>query len=296
LADFLVVAAEVVMANARTRAIAESTHSNAPMDFRSRFMFGRATSTSCGDAASLLPNPEDGCDANEQVFIDNLGFTWRQTAAIMGVHTLGRAQTKFSGYEGWWSDALNSRRFNNNYYISLVTKGWIPERNLNGAADKNQWKRDDAGAPIQRHEMMLNTDMCLFFTHSDQHLNAKNHNCCAWKEDNNANTAPGSDMKQIIFNNDNVLCGINCGGDGGCGNGPFQQRMCCQSGLPDCGGFPGFLHPEGPAIADVMEFAEKEDVWIAEFLDAWHKATTNGMLDSLQPLGIIDNIDLGVCR
>merc|ERR550532_255275 len=105
-------------------------------------------------------------------------------------------------------------------------------------------ERDDAGAPIQRH--------------------------------------------QIILNNDNVLCGINCGGDRGCGNGPFQQRMCCQSGLPDCGGFPGFLHPKGPAIADVMEFAEKEDVWIAEFLDAWHKATTNGMLDSLQPLGIID--------
>merc|ERR1719436_1511933 len=264
-------------------------------------MFGRATSTTCQGAADLLPSPEGSCDANEHVFIDNLGFTWRQTAAIMGVHSLGRAQTKFSGYNGWWSDALNSRRFNNNYYISMMTKGWAPERNLpdvNGAPQplKNQWKRDDAGAPVQRHEMMLNTDMCLFFSHSGQRLNAKEHNCCAWKEDNNANTAPGSDMKQVIFNNDNNLCGIDCGGDDGCGSGPFQQRMCCQSRQTDCGGFPGFLHPQGEAIADVTEFAEKEEEWVVAFLDAWRKATTNGMLNSLRPLGFVDNAGIDVCH
>merc|ERR1712176_1646210 len=70
----------------------------------------------------------------------------------MGVHSLGRAQTRFSGYSGWWSDALNSRRFNNNYYISMVTKGWMPERSLSDIhgvpqVDKNQWQRSDDGAP-----------------------------------------------------------------------------------------------------------------------------------------------------
>merc|ERR1712232_853527 len=143
--------------------------------------------------------------------------------------------------------------------------------------------------------MMLNTDMCLFFTHSGEGVNAKDHDCCAWKEDNNADTAPGSDMMQVIFNNDNVLCGIDCGDAGGCGSGFFQQRMCCQSGLPDCGGFVGFLHPQGAAIADVTEFAEKDDIWVTAFLDAWHKATTNGMEGSLRPLGFVDNAGLDVC-
>merc|ERR1712226_1194037 len=269
------------------------------MDFRSQFKFGRRTSMECHGAAALLPNPEDSCDANEEVFINNLGFTWRQTAAIMGVHTLGRAQPQFSGYSGWWSDALNSRRFNNNYYISSVTKGWVPERSLpdtDGVPQpgKNQWKRDDSGAPAERHEMMLNTDMCLFFTHAGEGVNAKDHNCCAWKEDNDALTAPGVEMMQVIANNGNDLCGSECGPNG-CGSGFTQQQNCCQSGLPDCGGINGFLHPQGAAIAHVLEFAEKEDVWVTAFLDAWDKATTNGMENSLSRLGFVDDAGLDVC-
>jgi hypothetical protein len=49
---------------------------------------------------------------------------WGLTAAISGAHTLGKAQVKNSGYNGWWSDAKNSMKFNNNYYSSLVFKGW----------------------------------------------------------------------------------------------------------------------------------------------------------------------------
>eukprot|EP00971_Amphidinium_carterae_P045989 905026-Amphidinium_carterae.1 len=87
-----------------------------------------------------------------------MGLSWRQAAALMGVHSLGRARPENSGYDGWWSDAVNSRKFNNNYYASIVGKGWMPEQL---SQNKNQWKRSDAGkdrGATQGKEMMLNTD------------------------------------------------------------------------------------------------------------------------------------------
>lgn len=59
------------------------------------------------------------------------------TAAIMGAHTLGRAHPEFSGYNGYWSDTQNAGIFNNDYYISLVAKGWGPERAVGGNPNKN---------------------------------------------------------------------------------------------------------------------------------------------------------------
>ena len=88
----------------------------------------------------------------------------------MGVHTLGRAKVSNSGYDGFWSDAENSRRFNNNYYVSILGKGWMPEKAINGNSGKNQWQRVDAGKAAQAtlgKEMMLDTDMCLAFTEDD---------------------------------------------------------------------------------------------------------------------------------
>ena len=48
-----------------------------------------------------------------------------------------------SGYFGWWSDHLQSRLFNNDYYKSLLFKGWRPDTSLFGNAAKNQWIRAD---------------------------------------------------------------------------------------------------------------------------------------------------------
>ena len=141
LADFLVIAAEAVIAS--TRARHEQATPGAPqLNLRNSFRFGRTTSP-CTSVTGSLPSPEDGCAAVEQVFVNNLGLDWTEAAALMGVHTLGRAHIGNSGYHGWWSDPVNSRRFNNDYYVSLLAKGWIPELAINGNAGKNQWRRSD---------------------------------------------------------------------------------------------------------------------------------------------------------
>merc|ERR1711957_141108 len=99
----------------------------------------------------------------------------------MGVHTLGRARGENSPFHGWWSDPVSSKIFNNNYYISLAAKGWMPDGN------RQQWKRA-GNRSGQADEMMLNTDMCLLYENKgtgggrgvlkveDFSRNA----CCAW--------------------------------------------------------------------------------------------------------------------
>ena len=56
--------------------------------------------------------------------------------------------------------------------VSLLVKGWIPERAINGNSGKNQWARSDIGKDnsFDGHEMMLNTDLCLAFSNSEKQL------------------------------------------------------------------------------------------------------------------------------
>lgn len=57
----------------------------------------------------------------------------------MGAHTVGKASPENSGYDGHWSDSENVGLFNNDYYKSLLTKGWGPELAMYGNTAKNQW-------------------------------------------------------------------------------------------------------------------------------------------------------------
>merc|ERR1740121_1624290 len=159
LADFFVLATEAVMTYTRHNA----GYTEVP-DFKASFQYGRTTVESCSFAQGRLPDAEIGCQATEEVFLDSLGLSWGESAALMGVHTLGRTHRENSGYHGWWSDPQNSRKFNNNYYISLLSKAWGATR-VDGS-DKHQYDRVDlggAGHASAGNEMMLNTDMCLAF-------------------------------------------------------------------------------------------------------------------------------------
>merc|ERR1719230_2352965 len=89
------------------------------LDFRSTFQFGRTSQATC-DWNLHLPNPEFSCDAVEENFIKNLGLNWNESAALMGVHTLGRASKANSGYEGWWNEGPAGRAFNNSYYVAML--------------------------------------------------------------------------------------------------------------------------------------------------------------------------------
>lgn len=265
LADFLVIAAEAVIASTRARHEA-ATAGAPPLDLRSQFKFGRRTASSCDFAVGRLPDPERGCVAVDETFVQRMGLSWSQAAALMGVHTLGRAKIENSGYHGWWSDPENSRKFNNNYYVSLVAKGWTPEHSISGNPNKNQWERSDIGRDTSTdgHEMMLNTDVCLVWTEGrqDTPVVAKDENCCAWI------------VRGAIDNNGGEFCGSQSV------RGPAERPNCCGNNNDDCGD-PG--DPEGPAANAVLNFAADEAAWINTFVVAWRIATENGHT-SLQTL------------
>jgi len=176
--------------------------------FAARFQYGRTTAETCSYNTGLMPNPVDGCDGLSTVFEDNVYAStedpWKYTAAISGAHTLGSANLITSGFEGFWSSAEEQGKFNNDYYKSLLLKGWMPQMAVNGVAGKNQWQRADIST-LPHKEMMLDSDMCLAYQNNvqfetcksaipngqstqscDQYRNdqvpllAENGNCCAW--------------------------------------------------------------------------------------------------------------------
>mmetsp|Transcript_56210 Transcript_56210/g.100154 ORF Transcript_56210/g.100154 Transcript_56210/m.100154 type:complete len:699 (-) Transcript_56210:343-2439(-) len=274
LADFIVIAAEAVMTSTRERQLAVTP--NAPaLDFRSQFRFGRTTAESCEFSAGRLPNPERGCGAVEETFVQGMGLSWSEAAALMGVHTLGRAHIANSGYHGWWSDPENSRRFNNNYYVSLVAKGWLPELAVSGNQLKNQWRRSDIGqdTSFDGHEMMLNTDLCLVFAENGRDggpVLATEHDCCAWL---------GSNLIAAAIQNNG---GEFCGAAPPRGGADAERNQCCEDpAAEDCG---NRNEPSGPAAEDILTFASDEGAWIANFLNAWRIATENGFETNLQAL------------
>lgn len=266
LADFLVISAEAVIGSTRARhqgAVAGAVG----LDLRSQFRFGRTTSSSCEFAQGRLPNPEEGCAAVETTFLQRMGLDWTEAAALMGVHTLGRAQVSNSGYHGWWSDPENSQRFNNDYYVSLLAKGWVPELAVAGNPGKNQWERSDIGRDTSAdgHEMMLNTDLCLAFSENAGRNSgpvvATQHNSCAWLE---MSAIPGA-----VQNNGGEYCG------GGVPRGGAAQRgQCCgDQDANDCG---NRQNPTGPAAQAILTFASDEGAWLDAFQRAWRIATENG--------------------
>lgn len=200
LADYLVIAAEAVMAEASVKPHGYKTSPtnheqryahelSLAKKFRDGFKFGRVTNEECKheDIKHRMPNPENGCSGThvrgeeglEQIFNENIyygsGAPWSYTAAISGTHTLGQAKPENSGYEGFWSDVHNQGWFNADYFRSIILKGWGPENNMKGTdgkenEKKNQWQRVDNGRFDRKakkgtyhKEMMLTTDLCMAY-------------------------------------------------------------------------------------------------------------------------------------
>ena len=269
LADFLVIAAEAVMTASRQHVTAaDSTRSS--LDFKSKFRYGRTTAKTCEWAHGRLPNPENSCAAVQETFVQSMGLTWGEAAALMGVHTLGRAKVANSGYDGWWSSARMSRNFNNDYFVSILAKGWAPEAAVAGNSAKNQWKRSDVGAndATLGKEMMLNTDLCLAFTMDNEGAveldaaTAEHAQCkCTWGVPVAVNAAT-SKYEEGRF----------CGSTDIPGSSNFrrQRALCCGAEFDrtsdswiDCG-LP--IDPKGPAYQSIKRFANDEDAWIRTFM------------------------------
>ena len=154
-------------------------------ELRDNFNFGRETAKTCAWNHGLMPNPANSCNGLFDIFVTHIykgdPDAWALTAAISGAHTLGGAQIKNSGFEGTWSDAENQGKFNNDYYKSILHKGWGPELSVGGNPDINQWKRVDEGASASHKEFMLDTDMCLAYDNNIEYAN------CLRNRDRSAN-------------------------------------------------------------------------------------------------------------
>jgi len=295
LADFLVIAGEAAMAFQRHARTVGKDKQQLKDVFKKQFNWGRTTRKTCQNQVHL-PLPQTSCAANEKTFIKALSLTWRETAALMGVHTLGRARLANSGYDGWWSDPVSSSKFDNNYYHSLAGKGWMPQKTK---ADKSQWVRAGARSGINT-EMMLNTDMCLLYENmhntKDNTLKAEDFadgGCCAWlmpkttlRDIQSMSTSPTNPEQ-------NTWCGFNDMGGFLNDNFGVLQNWCCQDAPAggnkankangktiDCN---SAKTPAGPAAKDILEFAVDEEAWLQTFLVAWSKATQRGMKNEILP-------------
>lgn len=170
----MVIAAEAVTARTATN-YNNSTEFNVgtlEAKFRDNFRAGRKTNETCNETGRM-PNAEAGCTDIKTVFIDHLfsgvkskeRFKWKLAAAISGAHTIGQATLNNSGFNGSWSDSDNQDVFNNDYYKSLLLKGWAPKEI---DATHHQWERVDKSTD-GAGQMMLSSDMCLAYLHNSEH-------------------------------------------------------------------------------------------------------------------------------
>lgn len=139
-----------------------------------------------------MPNPEGGCHSLAEVFESHIyrssekqkakqakskgkmmGWSWRMTAAISGAHSIGSAKLENSGYQGAWSSPDMQGIFNNDYYKSMLAKGWGPVLAVNGNANKTQWRRIDG---VGFDEMMLIIDLCLAYDNNLEHAECMKFN------------------------------------------------------------------------------------------------------------------------
>jgi len=267
-ADFFVITAEALMtATAPPGSLRNMWRSS----FVNNFRFGRTTALTCNPEP--LPNPADGCDAVGDVFIDRMGLDGTEAAALMGVHTLGRALTENSGYDGFWVSQDHARTFNTEYFTRIIAVGW---RTAIAPSGKAQWIRADVapGTPLSG-EMMLNTDMCLAYqsglTAPFTRAEDKNHtNCCLWMK------FDSSDMQ-----------GVECGCQGqdisiGC-----TELNCCIRSIGGCRGnnpFRRFVRNDAwrhstSTLNAVVKYAKKTSGnvdWNKDFMRAWGQTTVQG--------------------
>jgi hypothetical protein len=286
LADFLVVAAEAIMEITRA--------TTAPIGFKDNFRFGRTTSQTCSWAHGRLPNPENGCrdaplpNGGESVktsFVDSLELSWPQAATLMGTHTLGRAASVNSGYDGWWSDPTNQGVFNNDYYKSLIGKGWEKVTTSVGSAGavKTQWNwigKDSqtfGGTPV----MMLTSDMCLW----NDMVSAESapDGCCLWN------------FQQGLGASGGAVSTPHCGGPAGLPFGTDHTNCCGNQPSGPCNS--DAITPVGPEnlfgstdqanqlpshLRQLAHDTTGLDSFYTDFKLVWTKVVENGFESQLQ--------------
>jgi len=267
ISDFFVIAAEALI----VEVVPAEHRSKWETSFTSGFQFGRKTRLTC--APLPLPNPADSCSAVEAVFGDRMGLTGEGAAALMGVHTLGRALPTNSGYNGFWTEPPHASQFTTEYYIRMMGAGWKTQ-SLDG--DKKQWIRAD----VENSEMMLNTDLCLVYdttqgvdpetglATSNVHAETMMSEDCIWFGDDHPQ------MEHVECRCSHFQGNSNCHFHNCCGNSNHH------------GGFDSHRSTSwenltffGSSSRAVMRFAHKSEGMNSfhdEFVPVWHHVTGLG--------------------
>jgi catalase (peroxidase I) len=108
----------------------------------------------------LLPNPQTGWQPVFDAFVTRMGFTVRDTVALIGAHTLGRCKPQNTGYKFAWDGTPT--QFDNQFYLDLLNGGW--NRMLNPENGTSQWNTFPMPSPPLSPFVMLDTDMALRYT------------------------------------------------------------------------------------------------------------------------------------
>mmetsp|Transcript_55061 Transcript_55061/g.101928 ORF Transcript_55061/g.101928 Transcript_55061/m.101928 type:complete len:488 (-) Transcript_55061:26-1489(-) len=257
LADFIVIAAESVIYHSRKRAALHGGPEDQDAllqvhDLQQKFRYGRTTAPTCSSSAHLLPNPEGGKHAMEECFIDRLGLTWAEAAAIMGGHVAARA--RHNGDAGWWAAPRHANVFDNSYFVAMLTHGWrleLPPHGITVEVDR-RWSRSDVA---NEDQLMLGTDLCLAYD-----INHNNSHCCAWEPWEKVPDIPHKHCSKVSFD-----AGLSA---------EAQRKACCNA--VDAEVQPCAVPDQGRAIDAVRRYAVHETEWLHAFAEAWSKVTLNG--------------------
>lgn len=104
---------------ASANAVIRQTSRNNALDMKKMFTWGRKDAASCRGSADRLPDAT-GCKEVETAFLTRMGLEWRDAAALLGAHSLGRGNATFSGHEGTWVDNANDAQVSLSFAISAL--------------------------------------------------------------------------------------------------------------------------------------------------------------------------------
>mmetsp|Transcript_14309 Transcript_14309/g.45045 ORF Transcript_14309/g.45045 Transcript_14309/m.45045 type:complete len:355 (-) Transcript_14309:53-1117(-) len=97
-----------------------------------------------------LPDASQGISHVEALFVKRMGFTPRETVALLGAHALGRCHSDRSGFDGPWT--YSPTVFTNDYFAKLLEETWVPRK----------WRGPDQFENASdKALMMLPSDMAL---------------------------------------------------------------------------------------------------------------------------------------
>ena len=126
-ADFYALAAVVALEKATENSVDKFLG-------RSQLTFGRSDCSSVPDedSANTFPSALGDIDATLSYFETEFAFTPRETVALLGAHTLGRAHIENSGFEGRWvrrteTTGVNPASVLDNEYYKEILLPWRQE-------------------------------------------------------------------------------------------------------------------------------------------------------------------------